>query len=304
MLTMKRCLKCMKEYDENSGVCPYCGWDGQDAPEDAMAVRHVLGERYVVGAVRYRTDRDFLYSGWDLLFDRRVMILEYFPRAMASRREDGAVETGEAEREDFLKGLDRFLRDSRRLITLDDTPGLLNVLAVTEDGGTAYAILDHPEGMFLGELMGEDEICPPEQVQWMVQEISRPVAAAHGAGICHGQIDADHVFVVPDGSCLLAGFHGHMGQESDIKLPEKERTYKDVADLASLAGSILTGRRRWMQSQVSENLERMRGDVDVPECIFEALWAALGTEEARRPASVRRFADLFLDEATIQLVQA
>lgn len=298
MLTMKRCLKCMKEYDEKNDVCPHCGWNGQEDFKDALSVRHVLKDRYVVGAVRCRTGLDFLYSGWDLLFDRSVMILEYFPASMALRGENGILEVEEAKKEAFLKGLACFEENSQKLIVLDDTPGLLNVLAVTEDCGTVYAILDHPEGMFLGELMEDDETCPPEQVQWMVQEISRPVAAAHGAGIYHGQIDAAHVFVVPEGDCLLAGFHGDMG-EGDSCLSEKDRVDRDIEDLARLSGSILTGRSLWQESSVEENLERMRGEV--PECVFETLQAVLVGDSARRPASVRRFADLFLDEATIQL---
>lgn len=41
----------------------------------------------------------------------------------------------------------------------------------------------------------------------------------------------------------------------------------------------------------------------MPECIPDALRAVLGIDETRRPGSARRFADLFLDEATIELAQ-
>ncbi len=291
---MKRCLNCMEEYQEKEEACPYCKGQGVSAPADAMEAGGILDGRYIAGTFRCRGDNDFWYIGWDALFCRRVLVMEYFPRRMAWRTADGGVKAQDAEGKDYAGSLGRFVEDSRKLISLDGTPGLLNVLAVAEDRGSAYAILEYPEGDSLQQLLGDQDVCPPEQVQWLVQELSVPLSAAHRLGVCHGQIRGERIFISPDGCCQIGGFCG--------SLPGKDRQSgieKDIRALANLAGSLLAGRQRWAGKTFEENL-RFLGQ-SVPECITDALRAALGEDRDRRPGSIRRFADLFLDEATIEM---
>ncbi|NBH71187.1 hypothetical protein D3Z51_03900 [Clostridiaceae bacterium] len=291
---MKRCLNCMEEYQEKEEACPYCKGQGFSAPADAMEEGGIVDGRYIVGTFRCRGDNGFWYIGWDALFRRRVLVMEYFPQGMVCRAADGTVKVQDAKEKDYAECLGRFVDGSRKLISLDDTPGLLNVLAVTEDRGSAYAILEYPEGTSLNQLLQKQDVCPPEQVQWLVQELSVPLAAAHRLGVCHGQICGERIFVAPDGSCRIGGFGGSPPGED-----RQAGVEKDIRALANLAGSMLTGRQRWEGKTFEENL-RFLGQ-SVPECITDALRAALGGDRDRRPGSIRRFADLFLDEATIEM---
>lgn len=292
-LRMTRCLNCMKEYQEKEGACPYCGGVENRAP-NTLKEGSIIDGRYLAGAIRCQGEKDLWYIGWDTLFHRRVLIMEYFPRELALREAGGAVKAQKSHKETFAIELDNFIKESRQLITLDDTPGLLNVLAVTEDQGTAYVIMEYPEGTILQKLLQEQDICPPEQVQWLVQELSGPIAAAHRRGVVHGQINAERIFVLPDGDCLIGGFYGSLAGK-DFKTGVEA----DIMSLAGLAGSMLTGRVRWKEHSFEENLQYLRQFV--PECVTDALRAALGEERDRRPGSMRRFADLFLDEATIEM---
>ena len=85
---MKRCLNCMEEYQEKEEACPYCKGQGVSAPADAMEAGGILDGRYIAGTFRCRGDNDFWYIGWDALFCRRVLVMEYFPRRMAWRTAD------------------------------------------------------------------------------------------------------------------------------------------------------------------------------------------------------------------------
>lgn len=296
---MKRCLNCMEEHEENDRICPHCGWQESQGPKDALEIGSILENRYIVGTVRCRGSSDYLYVGWDALFSRRVLILEYFPADRAVRRADGTVEADPEYRDWFLHEVYGFLEAGRKLIMLDDTPGLLNVFAATEDFGTAYIIMDYPEAKALAEILQEQKIWEPHKVQELIQRLSSPLAAAHNLGVCHGQIDGNHILILPDGGCVLGGFHkGMPAQESGNR---QEMIRLDIEALARLAGSMLTGSERWEQLSLEENLDFLRGNT--PECITDALKAVLGRDETRRPGSARRFADLFLDEATIELAQ-
>ena len=299
---MKRCLNCMEEHEENDRVCPNCGWQEARGPEDALEIGSILEGRYIVGAVRCRGASDYLYVGWDALFLRRVLILEYFPEEGVTRGADGRVGADPGQRDRFLHGLRGLLEDGRKLIMLDDTPGLLNVFAVTEDFGTGYVIMDYPEAKVLAELWQEQRVWEPHKVQELIQKLSSPLAAAHNMGVCHGQIDENHILILPGGDCLLGGFHGDLSAKKPaVSRERQDGIRRDIEALARLAGSMLTGTRRWEQQSLDENLDFMRETM--PECIPDALRAVLGIDETRRPGSARRFVDLFLDEATIELAQ-
>lgn len=293
---MKRCLGCMEEYQEKEAVCPYCGWmeNGFNTPKGVLEPGHILKGRYIVGAVRRQEERDILYVGWDALFSRKVLIMEYFPEAFVCRREDGAVEADASHEEAFLQELQMFAKYNRKLIILDGTPGLLNVFAVIEDYGTAYVIMELPEGKTLREMVySYPDMCSLEQVQWMVQDLSRPLAAAHGLGIYHGHVDMDHIYMFPHGSCLLGCFNGNVKEGQDP-------TGRDIEGLANLAGSMLAGERIWEERSFEENMDALQDKI--PSCVADALRAVLGSSSVGKLRSVSRFADLFLDEATIEMV--
>ena len=293
---MKRCLNCMEEYQEKDTVCPYCGWtkEGSDTPEGVMESGNILKGRYIVGSVRRQEELAILYIGWDALFSRKVLIMEYFPEDMVCRRKDGTVEAQSPYEEVFSQGLKRFVQYNRKLIILDGTPGLLNVWAVTEDNGTAYVMMEFPEGKTLREMVySYPDLCSSERVQWMIQDLARPLSAAHGLGIYHGQVDMDHIYMVPHGSCMLGGFNGNIKESQDP-------IGRDITELANLAGSMLTGEKVWEERSFEETMDALQDKW--PSCIVDALRAVLGTGSVGRPCSVSRFVDLFLDEATIEMV--
>ena len=53
---MKRCFGCMETYEESSGRCPVCGFDGsrRQTDREALEIGSVLQNRYVVGEEKRR----------------------------------------------------------------------------------------------------------------------------------------------------------------------------------------------------------------------------------------------------------
>ena len=118
---MRRCLQCMNEYpEEYEDVCPHCGYvhGGTENGSGDLRPGTILQGRYIVGTVLKSRDMDLCYIGWDALFERKVMIQEYFPRYCASRSAGDELSIYSSKEEIYKKGLELFYRQSRELIRL------------------------------------------------------------------------------------------------------------------------------------------------------------------------------------------
>ena len=78
---MVRCFECMEEYEETYSKCPYCGeerrWIQQG--KEYLNPGTKLQNRYIVGKARKKRETDIIYIGWDAIFQRKVLIQEFFP---------------------------------------------------------------------------------------------------------------------------------------------------------------------------------------------------------------------------------
>ena len=81
------CLGCMRAYDSEYEVCPYCGYL-QNTP--AKEVYHIapgttIHGRYLVGRVLGSGGFGITYIGYDMTLAKRVAIKEYLPIEFATR---------------------------------------------------------------------------------------------------------------------------------------------------------------------------------------------------------------------------
>ena len=84
---MIRCLECMEEYEEGLRQCPYCGagqvWMQEEKNYLSPGIK--LQNRYIAGTVQAKRETDIIYIGWDTIFERKVLIQEFFPDYCVSR---------------------------------------------------------------------------------------------------------------------------------------------------------------------------------------------------------------------------
>ncbi|MGN1123550.1 MAG: serine/threonine protein kinase, partial [Eubacterium sp.] len=78
-------MGCMRDYDENVDVCPYCGYQ-KDTPVKELyhlVPGTILNKKYIVGKVLGFGGFGVTYIGWDALLEKTVAIKEYLPSELA-----------------------------------------------------------------------------------------------------------------------------------------------------------------------------------------------------------------------------
>lgn len=304
---MKRCLNCMEVHDELLPSCPYCGWNGMWRKGDWLEPGSILQGRYIVGTLRSRNEADIVYIGLDALFNRKVLLMEYFPQSCAGRTADGSIQGDPAVQKNFAAGVKTFRNTGRKLIVLDDTKGLLNVHSVFEENGTAYMTMEYPGEKTLREALMERGMLSLEDTEELVRCIAVPLSSAHGMHLCHGNLSLDCCYQVAPGKYKVGCFNeaGYMtGDIPDARGKARGRMVpdpgKDVYQLAWITGCALLGVEEWEDFSVEENLALLKENT--PEYVIDALSGALRESPAGGRITVRRFLDLFADEATIEIV--
>ena len=84
---MKRCLNCMKEYEEQEKKCPHCGYVEGTSPKEIyyLLPGTILNNRYIIGTSCGAGGFGTVYRAWDHNLDKMVAIKEYYPTSIVGR---------------------------------------------------------------------------------------------------------------------------------------------------------------------------------------------------------------------------
>jgi serine/threonine-protein kinase len=147
------------------------------------------------------------------------------------------------------------LGDAARKVATLRNPHIVGVYdLVVEDG--VYLVLELVPGASLHALAPQGQVLPPASAVAAVDDVLNALEAAHGAGIVHGDIRAEHVLVTPTGTAKLGGFAvsealqaipaqpgaGRPGYTSPERLAGRPAdAASDLYALAALASELMTG---------------------------------------------------------------
>ncbi len=206
---MKRlCLGCMKQYDGQFDICPYCGYAVNTPPKQSyhIAPGSLLLQRYIVGKVLGFGGFGVTYVGWDKLMERKVAIKEYLPSEFATRmptQQKVTVYSGD-KAEQFREGLLKTLEEAKRLAKFESVPGIVQIYHCFEANGTSYIVMEFLEGMSLKEYLEIHGRMTPEQAVPVVMQVATSMEAVHRAGILHRDIAPDNIYILnPDSTDTL-----------------------------------------------------------------------------------------------------
>ena len=241
---MKRCLNCMKEYEEGYGSkCPHCGYDQSSAADDSvLPPGSILQGRYIVGTVIRRRKVDVIYQGWDALFDRHVRIQEYFPRYCAARSGKEHISIYDSKSEQFQKGLELFYNSSRQLIRLYREADVIRYYACFYANKTAYAVMEQKPLMTLQAWAGRKPLKEKEALA-VVRSAVHILKKVHQYGVIHGMPDGESFWIQEDGGLILKDFVSwrYVSGEPGIIGYGRVQEEADVYGLGLLLCSLLTG---------------------------------------------------------------
>lgn len=180
----------------------------QSASHDfrALPIGTVLSD-YRIDSILGQGSFGITYLALDTMLNRRVAIKEYFPREFAARDGTQMVRAAgnKEDRDNFLWGLDSFLKEAR-VLALFDHPNIVPVRRFFELNGTAYLVMDYCEGTPLDELTRKNGPLSREVLSRLITPVLEALELIHKANFLHRDIKPANIFIKSDGTPVLLDF--------------------------------------------------------------------------------------------------
>ncbi|HVS68785.1 MAG TPA: PASTA domain-containing protein [Mycobacteriales bacterium] len=166
-----------------------------------------VGDRYVLVELIEADERREVWRGHDDLASRPVVVTRYLDATPQWRQ--------------------TFDRRARALEAVTD-PGIASALRHDADDEPPWSTRVWVDGETVADLEADSGVSIDDALA-VIGQTALALAAAHGAGVGHGGLDADHILVRPDGSVALIGF----------AVASAPSPATDLAALAALAARLL-----------------------------------------------------------------
>ncbi|NLI21801.1 MAG: protein kinase [Clostridiales bacterium] len=180
------------------GVCTVCG----RAPGQAQREEDVLppdtrlaGGRVILGERLGRGGFGITYVGMDTKTGQRVAVKEFMPRYLA-RREGRALRVDPDKRETYDRVLRSFHKEANTIHLLDSHPGIVRVLALFDENGTAYYTMEMLKGLDLHKyLKAINRPLTPAEAYALLEPAMRALSFVHAKGVLHRDISPDNILL-------------------------------------------------------------------------------------------------------------
>ena len=205
-MELSKCLGCMEDF--RGYPCPKCGYDPEKTKnaEYALMPGTILAGKYLVGKVLGQGGFGITYIGWDISLERKVAVKEYYPSGQVSRSpgtRNLTWYTTEAAEQARRDGMQMFLKEARKMSRADGIPGVVRVLDLFQENGTAYIVMEFVEGITLKAKLQQTGPLPWEQVRELFLSVIQTMAQVHKAGLVHRDLSPDNIMLLPDGSVKI-----------------------------------------------------------------------------------------------------
>lgn len=209
-----RCPNCMQSISGEEEKCPYCGFEIANYEEKPTCLRPftILQNKYMLGRVIGVGGFGITYLGWDLNLQTYIAIKEYYPESFVTRDTRGdnpqnTVIAQEAHKEDYEKGLKRYVEEAQNLSKFYTLPGIVSVKDFFYENGTAYIVMEYINGINLKEYLNNSGGRLPEAtVLALMKPALESLFTVHNGGLVHRDISPDNIMVTSDGKIKLIDF--------------------------------------------------------------------------------------------------
>lgn len=212
------CLGCMS-YIENPNIpCLHCGWTkkNQNAIHQ-LAAGTRLGN-YIIGKALGQGGFGITYLAWDIQYQQKVAIKEYYPSGIAIRSRDfHTVAPGaDKDRKNYQLGLQRFLQEAENLLKFNQDPRFVSLKDFFADNGTAYIVMEYLEGPTLKEILQKEGRMSLERALKLLEPIASALSTMHktystdegrkNAVLIHRDISPDNIMFTKERQAKLLDF--------------------------------------------------------------------------------------------------
>lgn len=310
---MKKCMGCMRDYDEREDRCPVCGYSVQDMDEcvkekdDSLRAETILAGRYIIGRVLSYSEYAITYLAWDALLQKRTAIKEYLPMNSAGRKLGcEEIQIQKKEQDNFEQGMKAFEEECEILNHNQDIAPLVNVFRCIRENGTVYMVMEYLEGYTLQDYIEEHGKMSDSEATELLLQFLKIIGAMHSRGICHWNLSPDNIYLnekkevhlIDPGCAKKKYFYMVRG---DIDIYQREFTAPELllgrsvsqnADLYSLGAIyyfMVTGKK-----PKDGTLKRKRKDLKTGKLSQELILAILmKVNPEKRPSDVREFRERY-----------
>ena len=205
-MEFNRCPGCMEPSQENP--CSRCGFDSRSPSgmEYALPLNTILAGKYVVGRVLGQGGFGITYIGWDLALERKVAIKEYYPSGQVSRTQGTRSLTWYTTEQASVarkSGMEMFLKEARKMVKVDNIPGVVRVLELFQENGTAYIVMEFVEGETLKTRLQKTGPLSWSQTKAIFEPVVHAMSKVHRAGLVHRDLSPDNLMLTADGSVKI-----------------------------------------------------------------------------------------------------
>lgn len=326
---MIRCLNCMKEYEEEFEVCPYCGFVRGTKPKESYHLQPgmVLAGKYIIGTVIGFGGFGVIYRAWDRNLETVVALKEYYPTTFLSRI-TGEKQVNVYDKKNlqaFEKGKKEFLEEARNMAKFNAHPNIIHVYDFFEENGTAYFVMEYLDGCNLKTFMQISRKRGTPMSVDTALEITQSVLSAlketHTAKIIHRDIKPGNIFVCKDGKIKVIDFGAARFSDSETEktrtiiitpgyapaeqyqTKSKQGPFTDIYAVAAVLYEMLTGIKP--DESINRKIEDLvveprKLNQDVPAHINSAVMRALAIQPEIRFQTVDQFSRALISEKEVR----
>ncbi len=314
------CPGCMNEVGE-AEVCPYCGFDlktKQTAPY--LAYGTVLAGKYVIGDILEQNSEGVTYLGLDTITNTCVRVREFLPGTLCSRASDDTRISIFGDEQEFKGLVNSFLSLWHKLMKIRTMENIITVLDVFEANDTAYAVAEADGSQTLTDYLAENgNVLKWEEVQDKLFPVLDVLQSINEAGVVHGAISPDTLFLCNNGKFKLWGFAIPEARITEGAIPPdirpgyaaleqygksgKLNQATDVYGFAAVLYKCVTGNMpidaqiRYVDDSLSIPAEYAR---EMPDYVLAAFVGALQVNAEFRTPNIAAFKNSFSKEAFLQ----
>lgn len=211
----------MRVRESAEAVCPVCGYRHEQEVADGLVLQpgtYLGNGKYLVGKVLGQGGFGITYVGLDLSLQRKVAIKEFFPMGQVSRNKESSVLLWSQATDGGTSGRESFLKEARKMAKMDMIPGIVQVLDVFYQNGTAYIVMTFIEGETLKAKLKREGLMVPDECLKLLRPVMHSLDEAHHNGLIHRDISPDNIMIDPKGKTWILD----MGAAKDLDTGSRE----------------------------------------------------------------------------------
>ncbi len=279
----------------------------------------LLGNRYSISGLVETTDRNIVYTAWDTLMNRALLVREFFPFKLAIRSpgKAGVLLISANRQDEYIDGRNRFLDEAQNLIRFASQQNIVAVCDVFEANGTAYVVTEFLDGQTLDQtLHRQNGALPWDRAVKIACQLCEALRVLHSAGVLHRDVNPCAVTLLSNGTVKLSDFSAARFLNDAEYVPasprpgftapelyvpgERQDPRTDVYSLAATLYCALTGRVP-DDAVVRRNHDTLAApaelDSRIPRKVSDAVMCALSPNPEMRFATVDNFKQALLCQA-------